>query len=119
MRLSISQSKKAISWEYKGRHIEIQKYNISEAKYIEKEQLILLFYQINATTDAYLSGYNLDGSERFQIKSNSHMEFYRFSSHLDDKIMIVGCVKENDDYTDYHFGVNPKDGALTQYGRAY
>ncbi len=65
-------------------------------------------------------GYNIDGTKRFSFKSKDEFGVDSFTSQLRyTNIPLIGWVKDEDGITDYYFIVDPNDGSLDRYGRAY
>src|SRR5699024_11200334 len=109
-----------ISWLYTDNLIKIEKYKVDDAKYFEKEKLVIIFYYDKSDLPPYMIGYNIDGTKRFFLKSTYDFGIDSFTNEPGFKnIPVIGWMKEGDMYVDYYFDLNPEDGSLTRYGRAY
>ena len=119
MKLTVDKNRTRLTWEYGKDMVSIEKNSIIDAKDFEKEGLILVIFEMKNDDYPFLAGYNLDGTERFLFRSSDDLGVLRFTTQHGINIPIVGWIKENNEYTDYYFSVNSKDGSLTKYGRAY
>ncbi len=109
-----------VSWVYNGKLVNIKEYKIRDAKYFKEEELVIIFYYDKNDINPYMIGYNVDGTKRFYFKSKDELGIARFTNEPGfTNIPLVGWVKEKDGITDYYFDLNPEDGSLTRYGRAY
>lgn len=117
MNIIIDNSK--VAWELMGKHVKIEKNHIIEAKVVGNKELVLLLYEKENSSYPCLAGYNYDGSIRFEVCSRDDFGILRFSKQYGIEIPIVGWVKEDNEYTDYYFSLNPQNGELKRYGRAY
>lgn len=109
-----------VSWVYNDKLIKIEEYEIGDAKYFKKEELVIVFYYDKNDINPYMIGYNNDGTKRFSFKSKDELGVDSFTNQPGyTNIPLIGWVREEDGITDYYFTVDPQDGSLDRYGRAY
>ncbi|HLR36113.1 MAG TPA: hypothetical protein VK071_12405 [Tissierellales bacterium] len=108
-----------VSWMQSDKLNKVEKHKIDDAKYFKNEKLIIVFYYDKNDMLPCMIGYNVDGTERFYFKSKDEFGVDSFANKSRMDIPVVGLMKEGDVYTDYYFEVDPKDGSLDRYGRAY
>lgn len=116
-KLEISQTK--VNWEYNEKIIEIIKDKIKDVKCVEEEDLVLIIYEEKDKIYPLLMGINFDGTERFAFQSMDEFGVSDFTVQHRIKLPVIGWIKENGDYIDYYFSINPQNGKLTKQGRAY
>lgn len=119
MSLNLKLEEKKVSWKYEEGNVEINKDKINDAKYFEEEDTIIILFENADSFYPCMSGYTLDGQEKFNFVSTDELGVTRFTNQKGIKVPIVGWIKENDVYTDYYFSIDTNDGTLRQYGRAY
>lgn len=119
MILNLKVEKSKIIWKYKGNTIEIKKDKISDARYFEEEDVIIILYEDKGGFYPYMSSYTLDGRQNFIFKSTDDFGVMRFANQNGINISVIGWIKEKGVYTDYYFSVDAKNGHMEQYGRAY
>lgn len=115
--LNIEKSK--VSWKYKKNVIEIKKDKISDARYFEKENVVVILYEDEGDFYPCMSSYTLDGHANFIFKSADEFGITRFAIQKGINISVVGWIKEKGVYTDYNFSVDAENGSMERYSRAY
>ena len=65
----------------------------------------------------YLTGLNLDGTERFKVTPPKDWSFYYLSTHINHKLAVV-CVSVKERF-DWFYSIDQTTGELVSLNRAY
>ena len=114
----INEINACISWEYNTKNILINESNIQGAQYYPDEKLILVLKEDN-DNNTILVGFNETGSIRFKVQSTDTKGISYIAKHPNIKIAVVGWEKEERGWLDYFYSINPTNGEMSKYGRAY
>lgn len=108
-----------ILWRDNDTEVEVPLVDIDSACEFPNNDLVVALVGTNDFPIS-LIGFNADGTERFRVYAPKGFIFSYLSTHPKVSMTVV-CLANTpiDGWSDWHFAINPKNGALTRHCPAY
>jgi len=116
---SYDKIKGTVSWDYKGKSVELKCKDIINAKLFLEQEVVIILANGQNSKDRVI-GYNLEGGLKFEKYAPKDYKFLYLSTSS-DKITVVCEGSHSDSYgrNSWHFELDLSTGELTKINLAY